>query len=221
VKVVLTVERGFGGGDYLASLRRAGFSRDEIVVLPPGDRPPERFDGLVLSGGGDVAPDLFGESPHVSLADVDRERDLQEISLIERARGANVPIFGICRGLQILNVAFGGTLVQDLPALRPSAVSHSIARPRDHRAHEVTVEPGSRIWAGSTATMAVNSRHHQAIGRLGEGLAVAARAPDGIVEAVESGEAAFAVQWHPENLASGPEGAGLFEKFSAAVRRMG
>lgn len=213
-KIVLTLENETKGKDYLASLARHGISLDQIVTLFAGGDPPEDFGGLVLGGGEDVDPELFGQSRHPNVVDVNRQRDDQELELIDRARRRGVPIFGICRGLQVLNVAFGGTLIQDIAAERPSAVSHRNPPPipKDYLAHEVRFD-GQRCR--------VNSRHHQGIDRPGDGLLVAARADDGLIEAVEAAEAPldiFAVQWHPENLGPGAAGQDLFSRFAGRVR---
>jgi putative glutamine amidotransferase len=213
MRIVVTLEDGTEGKDYLDSLAEAGFAADEIVVLRSADRPPVDFDGLLLAGGEDVDPPLYGEAPRPGLEDVNRRRDEQELGLIVAARRRGAPVFGICRGLQVVNVACGGTLVQDIPAEAPSPVEHRVRRPKDALAHAVTVTGGTSLPAG---TFPVNSRHHQAIARLGAGLSVTARSTDGIIEAVE-GEGILAVQWHPENLRDDPVSRGLFRSFRAAV----
>lgn len=194
--IVLTLEDGTEGKDYLDSLARSGFGAGEIVVLRSGDRPPIGFDGLVLSGGGDVAPEVYREAPRADLRDVSPARDAQELGLIAAARRRGVPILAICRGVQILNVACGGTLVQDIPTEIGTAVPHEIKRPKDAIAH--TIESSGAPWLAA-GRIPVNSRHHQAIGRLGAGLTAVARSADGLLEAV-SGERIAGVQWHPENM---------------------
>ncbi|HET9793793.1 MAG TPA: gamma-glutamyl-gamma-aminobutyrate hydrolase family protein [Thermoanaerobaculia bacterium] len=213
MRIVVTLEDGTGGDDYLGSLAAAGFSSGEIAVLRSGDLPPFEFDGLVLAGGEDVDPPLYGESARPGLGEVNRRRDDQELGLIASARRRGAPIFGICRGLQIVNVACGGTLVQDIPTEIPSPVEHQIRRPKDAMAHAVTVSGGASLPPG---TFSVNSRHHQAIARLGAGLTATARSADGVVEAVE-GEGIVAVQWHPENLREDPVSRRLFRTFREAV----
>jgi putative glutamine amidotransferase len=227
VKVVLTLEDGTKGADYLSALEAAGFSRGEILPLGSRDAPPADFDGLLLSGGEDVDPALYGQDRHPTLGRVNRRRDDQELGLIAAARRRGIPIFGICRGLQVLNVAYGGTLVQDIPALKPSAVRHDVRSPKDFRAHEVMTAPGSFLCSAGAVRLAVNSRHHQAIERLGSGLAACAHSDDGIIEAVAAVGPApdrpsiFAVEWHPENLAEDDDARKLFERFRAAVRHRG
>jgi putative glutamine amidotransferase len=221
MKIVVTLEDGTPGKDYLDSLAAAGFSGDEIAVLRSADRPPVDFDGLLLAGGEDVDPPLYGESPRPGLGSVNRRRDDQELGLIAAARRRGAPVFGICRGLQIVNVACGGTLVQHIPNEAPSPVEHQVRRPKDAMAHAVTVSDGASLPAG---TFSVNSRHHQAIARLGAGLSPTARSADGLIEAVE-GEGIVAVQWHPENLRGNAVSERLFRSFRAAVtdrtRRVG
>ncbi len=220
MKIAVTIEDDTLGADYLSSLERAGFSPEEILVLHSRDAAPVSFDGLLLGGGEDVDPELYGAARHERIGRVNRRRDEQELSLIARARRNRVPIFGICRGIQVLNVAFGGTLVQDIPSERPSSVEHSVKVPRDAPAHAVRTEPGSFLSA--LGELFVNSRHHQAVDRVGSGLKVSAQSADGIVEAVETrdGDAAiFAVQWHPENLSGDAAASRIFCTFRASVER--
>jgi putative glutamine amidotransferase len=220
MKIAVTIEDDTAGADYLASLRRGGFSPEEIVVLHSRDAAPVSFDGLLLGGGEDVDPELYGAVRHDRLGRVNRRRDEQELGLITRARRSGIPIFGICRGIQVLNVAFGGSLVQDIPSDRPSPVGHSVKSPRDAPAHTVRGEPGSFLSA--LGEFSVNSRHHQAVDRAGAGLKVSARSPDGLVEAVEYQDrhaAIVAVQWHPENLADDAAANGLFRTFRDSVEK--
>ena len=171
------------------------------------------FDGLVLSGGSDVAPESYGQSPLRDEWRGDRRRDLYEIACVHAALELGLPIFGICRGAQILNVAFGGTLYQDIETQVDDALTHRDQQLYDSLTHEIAVEPGTWI-AEQLAQSAskVNSVHHQAIDELGAGLRVAARAPDGTIEAIEAaasdrglGASIAAVQWHPEWLTEQPD----------------
>jgi putative glutamine amidotransferase len=161
-------------------------------------------DALVLSGGEDVEPARYGAPPHPKLEEVHLARDATEIALVSSARERSLPTLAICRGLQLVNVALGGSLIQDIPSERPDALNHSPDCPRDRRVHQVTMETGSRlakVFGGPQAD--VNSIHHQAADRIAEGLRVTAWAPDGIVEGLEwSGSDWWmtAVQWHPEEL---------------------
>ncbi|HET7452724.1 MAG TPA: gamma-glutamyl-gamma-aminobutyrate hydrolase family protein [Thermoanaerobaculia bacterium] len=215
MKIAVTIEDGTVGKDYLDSLARSGFASGEIAVLHSADVPPFAFDGLLLGGGEDVDPALYGEARRPELGRVNRRRDDQELGLIAAARRRGAPIFAICRGIQVVNVACGGTLLQDIPAEAPSAVDHRVREPKTAMAHEVSASGAAALPDGS---FRVNSRHHQAIARLGSGLRAVAHAPDGLVEAVE-GEGIVAVQWHPENLAGDAVADRLFRAFREAVVR--
>jgi len=215
MKVVVTLEDETAGEDYLASLARAGFSPNEILVLRSADPPPMGFDGLVLGGGEDVDPELYRQAPRAPLRDVNRRRDAQELGLIAAARRRGAAILAICRGLQILNVACGGTLIQDIPSETSSAVTHEVKRPKDAIAHSVKSAGG---WSLPAGTLPVNSRHHQAIERVGASLSVIARSEDGLVEAVEA-ERIAGVQWHPENLLLDSVAQGLFRAFREETLR--
>ena len=159
-----------------------------------------RLDGLLLAGGADIDPRLYGSTPGPGHGTFEPGRDRFELALIEAALTTKTPILGICRGIQILNVALGGTLVADLPADSGQAHS-SIAYPRENRSHRVTIDNkslaaeiyGSEVW--------VNSYHHQAVERVASGLTVSGQADDNVIEVVEDRERSiFAVQWHPEML---------------------
>jgi putative glutamine amidotransferase len=166
------------------------------------------IDGLLLSGGGDIHPSSFGEADSGLLWRIDRKRDHAELSLARWALREGLPTLAICRGIQTLNVAVGGTLIQDIPTQVPNALSHSSisGRPMPEVAHTVDVDPGSRladlIGAGEVG---VNSAHHQAVKVIGSGLVAVARAPDGVIEGVEAPAHPFCVgvQWHPEAMAEG------------------
>jgi putative glutamine amidotransferase len=210
--------------DYVESVRRAG---GEPLVLRNSDDPSEtlaRVDGLLLTGGLDVDPALYGETPHET-TEVAPERDRFEIPLTQAALAGDVPLFAICRGVQVLNVAAGGSLVQDIPSAVTSDLNHSIDIPKDHVAHQVHVRPGTRLAEalGPSAdldTCPVNSRHHQSVARVAPSFVVSAASPDGVVEAIERPEAAFCVgvQWHPENFWRTGEFHGLFAAFVEAAR---
>ena len=158
----------------------------------------DRIDGLVLQGGGDVHPDYYGSEAHPETNTLDRRRDEFEFALLAGARQRLMPVLGICRGIQLVNVGFGGTLVQHLPDV--TEVEHEALDRWDATAHAITIEPDSRLSEILGAEqMEVNSVHHQALDRVGEGLRVVARALDGVIEAIEApDEAVLAVQWHPE-----------------------
>jgi putative glutamine amidotransferase len=190
--------------DYVRSVEQAGAVP---VVLPPV-RPEDaglvldRLDGLLLSGGVDVDPSLYGRAPHPKLGRVNRRRDDFELALVGEALGRDLPIFGICRGQQVLNVARGGTLLQDIPSECKGAMGHDARGRRWRRAHDVDVLPGTRLHALLRLdSVAVNSFHHQAVADVGPGLVVSARSRDGVIEGLEMPGRRFvvAVQWHPES----------------------
>jgi len=227
MRIALTLDRDADASesnDYLRSLLEAGVPRESIeIVTPLSAAPPATFDGLVLGGGGDVDPARYGRSTlENGTVEVDAERDRIDFELFDLARRRGAPVLGICRGLQVVNVALGGTLVQDIPTERPSEVVHARERDKLRRDHAVAVEPGTRLAELSGGgEVLVNSRHHQAIEAVAPGLAVSGTSPDGLAEAVE-GEAGpwlVAVQWHPENLApvGDPVSRGIFAGFVRAA----
>jgi putative glutamine amidotransferase len=185
-------------------------------------------DGLLLTGGDDVAPARYGQEAHPSVVEVAPERDDFEIALVREARKRQLPILAICRGIQVLNVAFGGTLVQDIPSQVENALDHSFKVP-PHRAfdyaHDVWIEENSLLATlmqerlNGSDSCAVNSRHHQAVKEVAPGFRVVATAPDGIIEAIEDPQARFClgVQWHPENFWRTGEFRALFEGFLEAA----
>ena len=163
----------------------------------------DQLDGLLLQGGNDVAPQSYDETPLRPEWGGDRVRDRYEMELIQAFVDAGKPVFGICRGLQVLNVHFGGTLLQDIPTQRPQARCHVDRGAYDRLHHEVLFEPGSRLEAlyPGQPRATVNSIHHQGIKDLAPGFAVEARCPeDGMIEAIRRREGSYvaAVQWHPE-----------------------
>ncbi len=213
--------------DYLESVHRVGGETMELHL--DSDRPADvvaRADGLLFTGGGDVDPTLFGETPHETFAASEAGRDQFEMEVARLAVEAGLPVFAICRGMQVMNVAHGGTLVQDIPSMVNGAVSHSLPEPRYQIAHEVWVTKGSRLWTIMSDqmeegdTLQVNSRHHQAVKRVAEGWEVSATAPDGVIEAFERPGQPFSlgVQWHPENFWRTGEFRALFESFIEAAR---
>ena len=161
-------------------------------------------DGLLLTGGEDIDPSWYGADPSPLLSPPSRERDLFELALFAVARQRELPILGVCRGIQLINVALGGTLFQDLPSERPGNVQHSPPGSRDTRTHPVRIQPGSRAAAAlETTTVTVNSVHHQAIKDLAPSLVASGWTDDGLIEVVESGPGLswmLAVQWHPEEM---------------------
>jgi putative glutamine amidotransferase len=187
------------------------------------------LDGLLLTGGGDVAPALYGEAAHATVVEAEPGRDDFEIGLVHAARKRNLPVFAICRGVQVLNVACGGTLVQDIPSQVKGAVPHALTVPPHEPyslAHEIWIEKDSllsRLMRErlSDDTCEVNSRHHQAVNTLAGGFKSSATAPDGVIEAIEDPAATFClgVQWHPENFWRTGEFRPLFEGFLDAAKK--
>ena len=204
---------------YERALRGAGL---EPVYITPRESPSlAGLKGLVLSGGSDINPFLYGQAVNGS-ADVDEDRDRLELDVLARAMAADLPVLAICRGVQLLNVAHGGSLIQHLPA----SDVHEKRCPgcemgRHPAAHRVEVAAGTRLAGISgTGSHEVNSRHHQAAERVGDGLIVSARSTDGVIEGLERPGRKFVVgvQWHPEDryLVSDADRR-LFEAFAVAV----
>jgi putative glutamine amidotransferase len=184
----------------------------------------------MLTGGDDVAPARYGEPAHATIVEAEPGRDEFELALIGAARARNLPIFAICRGIQVLNVACGGTLVQDIRSELTGALPHRLDVPPNQPyslAHEVWIDQDSLLWKlmrerlSDVDACEVNSRHHQAVKRVAAGFTVAATAPDGVIEAIEDPTARFclAVQWHPENFFRTGEFRPLFEGFLEAAQR--
>jgi putative glutamine amidotransferase len=225
VRIALTVDGDVPAeeNDYIRALLAAGLRSDEIVVLRPGDSIPGPFDGVVIGGGDDVDPVRYGrEILEGANVEVDHGRDSVDFPIFEEAWRTEVPVLGICRGLQVVNVARGGTLVQDLPLERPSDVAHQVPKRENERDHPVRIEPGTILGRIAGAPeIGVNSRHHQAIDHPAGGLVVSATAPDGVIEAIEArdGRWLVAVQWHPENLTEDAVSQNLFREFVSEVRR--
>ena len=209
---------------YVRALQAAGLV--PLIVPPSLDDDEVRslvhgVTGIVLSGGEDVDPAMYGAARHSATQAPHTGRDATERALVLAARDARRPLLAICRGIQMLNVALGGTLVQDLPSERPSAIRHACDDARDQRVHGITVEPGSRLAAAlGTTHLDANSMHHQALDRLAASLRASAHAPDGVIEGVESTLDDWwmlGVQWHPEELIGDakPWDMGIFAAFAA------
>lgn len=179
------------------------------------------IDGLLLSGGADIAPQRYGQTPHATVNDVEPDRDETELALARVALAQDMPVFAICRGIQTLNVALGGTLYQDLPSEFPSEIAHrqtDKGLTRDVFSHDMVIEPNSRLHDIVNALeIRINSLHHQAVRDVAAGFVVTGHAPDNVVEAMEMPSKRFvlAVQYHPEEIA--PHDAHSRQLFSAFV----
>jgi putative glutamine amidotransferase len=187
---------------YVDAVRRAG---GYPVLLPPGEREPaecfEFLDAIVMTGGPDVDPKRYGGKPHLKVYGVDPERDASEIELVQAIFEQRKPALCICRGIQVLNVALGGTLIEDLADEVGEQIVH---RGQDYLAHDVEIAPESHLARIVGARrISTASWHHQAVRKPAPGLIVTARAQDGVIEAVEHADHPdlIAVQWHPEHTA--------------------
>ena len=207
---------------YVTALESAGLIP---LIVPPLSRASaaavilDSVSGLVLTGGEDIDPARYGEKRHEKIRSINAARDATEIALIEGAKARGKPVLAICRGIQILNVALGGTLVQDIPSQLDTKIAHDEDSPRNSRSHDISIEPGSLIAkAVGTEHCTVNSFHHQSVKRVADGMRVTARSPDGVIEGLESADDwwVIAVQWHPEEMTDSPEpwDRGLFKAFA-------
>lgn len=219
------------GMKYLRGVEEAG---GLPVVIPPLEEAAiepllDRLDGILLSGGPDLDPGLYGATPHPELGPIEPDLDRFELDVARRADAREIPILAICRGTQAINIVRGGGLHQHLPELSRQ-ILHRQRIPGDQPSHAVEVEGGTKLAEALGAAeievdsrLDVNSFHHQAIDRLGDGLRVSARAPDGTVEAIEDPSRRFliGVQWHAETLVHRPYESALFRRFVEACRRDG
>jgi putative glutamine amidotransferase len=193
--------------DYVKSVSLAGGDPWELsCAADPVEAVVSSCAGLLLPGGADVGPERYGETRHPAVTDVDAARDDYEIALVRAALAADLPVLAICRGLQVMNVAAGGSLIQDIPSQVGTVVPHQVPTPKDGIAHDVAVVSGSRLaglmgGAVVDGRLPVNSRHHQAVQRIAAGFIVTAEAADDVIEALERPQSRFCVgvQWHPEN----------------------
>jgi putative glutamine amidotransferase len=213
---------------YYEAVAAAGGAPVLIPLLEDRDALRATYDacaGILIPGGVDMDPATYGESPHERLGRIDPDRDRVELQLARWAVADRKPLLGLCRGLQVINVAAGGTLFQDLDAQLPGAIRHdyfpNYGFERSHLAHDVAVAPSSRLRSlVDLEQLPVNSMHHQGVKQLGTGLVACARASDGLVEAVESanGHWLVGVQWHPEVFeADDPHTRDLFRGFVEAA----
>ena len=212
--------------DYRQSILHAGGDPRILDGSMAIEQALSGIGGLMLTGGDDVAPSRYGEAAHATVVAAEAGRDEFEAALIAAARARNLPIFAICRGVQILNVACGGTLVQDIPSQVAGALAHSLPVPQHQPydlAHEIWVDKDSLLAKLMRERLVdealeVNSRHHQAVKDVAKGFVATATAPDGVIEAIEDPKARFClgVQWHPENFFRTGEFRALFEGFLEA-----
>jgi putative glutamine amidotransferase len=210
---------------YVRAIQRAGA---DVVLIPPAcdgeaaARTLDALDGLLLPGGADVHPRFYNETPSAGLERTDPERDETEIAVVRAAVGRGLPVLGICRGQQLINVALGGTLYQDIATERAASAPHQTSTElgRDVLAHTIEIEPGS--WLAETVgsrTLEVNSLHHQAVKNVAAVLRVTALSPDGMVEGVETPDRrVVAVQCHPEEFPEQAWARDIFRSFVEVAR---
>lgn len=189
--------------NYFSAVAEAGGLPVALAHLPAlADEYLAGLDGLIVTGGAfDVDPALFGARERHATVSLKEGRTSFELAVLRAALARDLPVLGICGGEQLLNVVLGGTLIQHIPDAIPAALAHEQPNPRTEAGHTVALTPGTRLAAiVGRAAMAVNSAHHQAVDAVGPGVSVAARAPDGVIEAIEDPRRKFClgVQWHPE-----------------------
>lgn len=213
-------ERAFTYLSYVESVRRAG---GIALLIPPqpenADELMRQLDGFLLAGGYDCDPAAYGEEPDPTVEPMDARRQANDLALAEAARRHGVPMLGICLGLQIMNVAAGGTLLQDIDTQHETEIRHA-SEPEDRVRHDVIIEKGTQLASVLPAVeLNVNSSHHQAVRKVGQGLRVTALAPDGIVEGLEDPRHPFylGVQWHPEDMPGEESASALFAAFIEAA----
>ena len=216
-------DRAFAYTTYTEALRKAGAIP---VVIPPQPENSaqivEELDGILLAGGEDCDPAAYGEDRHPTVEPMDARRQSNDLGLARAARERGIPTLGICLGLQVMNVASGGTLIQDINSHLKTDIEH-VSDPEDRARHGVRIESNTKLATilGGCRDIDVNSSHHQAIRNVGRGLRVTAKAPDGIVEGLEDPAHPFyvGVQWHPEDMTGEEAASALFGAFVEAARK--
>lgn len=215
-------ERAFAYLTYVEAVSLAGGI--PVLVPPQPENASElmaAIDGVLLTGGDDCDPAAYGEERHPNVDPMDPRRQSGDLALAEAAREHGVPTLGICLGVQMMNVAAGGSLIQDIDTQHDTEIRHA-SEPEDRARHDVIIEKGTRLATVLPASeLNVNSSHHQAIRRVGGGLRVTALAPDGIVEGLEDPHHPFylGVQWHPEDMTGEGSASALFAAFIEAAKR--
>lgn len=219
-----TTDRFAGYLTYVEALREAGATP---LLIPPDARAAvdliDVLDGVVLAGGNDCDPAVYGQECHPSVTPMDERRQSNDLALARLSRAHSIPALGICLGMQMMNVAAGGTLIQDIPSEVASDVQHATHGETRTR-HDVRITDGTRLaWILRQRELTVNSSHHQAVREVGNGLRVAAHATDGIIEALEDPQHPFYVglQWHPEEMTGEAAAEAIFTAFVAAAREHG
>jgi len=215
-------DRAFVFTTYVDSLRRAGAIPVLIPPQPENAREiVDQLDGVLLAGGDDCDPAIYGEERHPTVEPMDPRRQSNDLSLAKMARERGIPTLGICLGLQMMNVAAGGSLVQDIDSHMETDIQH-VSEPENRVRHDIVVEKGTKLASilGSRE-LNVNSSHHQAINKVPDDLKITAHAPDGIVEGLEDPRHPFyvGVQWHPEDMKGEDSASSLFGAFVEAARK--
>lgn len=215
-------DRVFVYNNYAEALRRAGAI--PVIIAPQPENAAEvveSLDGILLAGGPDCDPAAYNEAPHETVTEVlDPRRQSNDLSLAKAAREHRIPTLGICLGMQLMNVAAGGSLIQDIDSHLDTEIRHE-SMPEDRARHDVMVEQGTKLATLlPEAELNVNSSHHQAVKDIGAGLRITAHAPDGIVEGLEDPRHPFyvGVQWHPEDMTGEASAEALFDAFITAAR---
>ena len=207
---------------YVESIIQAGGIPLCIPIIQQVDEVLSKIDGLLLIGGYDINPKYFNEHPHPKVGRIETNRDESDFALLQEVLRLTMPVFAICRGLQVLNVLFGGSLYQDIPSQVAGAMQHTQNSPRHEKIHTIKVYEHTKLHSIVGEQIMTNSFHHQSVKALGEGLVISATTNDGIVEAIEHPKYPFClgVQWHPEELAIHGDSASkkLFKAFVTACR---
>lgn len=217
-------DRAFVFTTYIEALKRAGAVP---VLVPPQPENAadvvEGLDGLLLAGGDDCDPSEYGEEKHPTCDPMDPQRQRNDLGLAKAAREHGIPTLGICLGVQVMNVAAGGTLIQDIESSVDTEINHA-SEPSDRHRHDVLIDAATNLGRILGAQeLNVNSSHHQAVGRVAEGLRVNSHAPDGVVEGLEDPAHPFyvGVQWHPEDMPGEASATAIFGAFVEAARNYG